>query len=141
MFINNFAKNIEWPTNLQTGDFTFVVIDNGKIAEEMEAYFISKTINNRKTIVKKISASDPIPDCHILFVPISNKNNISQIVNKLGNKSTLLITEKEGWAKQGSVINFVISEDGRMKFELNKDAAQKRSLKIPGSLVNLAIVY
>ncbi len=140
MFINNFAKNIEWPAEAPSGDFVIAVADNSKVADEMSNYFSTKTINNRKATVKKVSSSDPILDCHILFVPISNKNNISQIVGKLGNKPTLLITEKEGWGKQGSVINFIISDEGKMKFELNKDAAQKRSLKIPGSLVNLAIV-
>lgn len=140
LFINNFAKNIEWPPEAQTGDFVIAIYDNAKVAAEMETFFQGKMVASRKVVIVKFASLDAIPNCHILFVPVSNKNNISQIVSKLGDNHTLLITEKEGWGRQGSVINFVISDDGKMKFEINKEAAKKHSLKIPGTLINLAIV-
>ena len=140
LFISNFAKNIEWPPEAQTGDFIIAIYDNAKVATEMETFFQGKMVGSRKITVVKVPSVDAIPTCHILFVPVSNKNNISQIVNKLGDDHTLLITEKEGWGKQGSVINFVITDEGKMKFEINKDAAKKHALKIPGTLLNLAIV-
>jgi hypothetical protein len=140
LFINNFARNIEWPPESQTGDFIIAIYDNAKVAGEIETFFQNKVVGTRKIVVVKFSSLEAIPTCHILFVPIGNKNNIAQIVNKLGDNHTLLITEKEGWGRQGSVINFVISDDGKMKFEINKEAAKKHFLKIPGTLINLAIV-
>ena len=140
MFIKNFAKNIEWPPDSQQGDFIIGVFDNQKVAKDMQSFFIGKSINGRKVVIRNFPNINSIQDPHILFIPISNKNVISGITNKLGNKPILIITEKEGWGKQGSVINFIVTEEGRMKFELNKDAAQKRSIKIPSSLANLAII-
>jgi hypothetical protein len=60
-------------------------------------------------------------------------------MSKIRGKSTLIITEKPGLARQGAAINFVVQEN-KTKFELNKGNAEKYDLKVSSNLLSLAIV-
>ena len=62
-----------------------------------------------------------------------------RVIAKVKGKSTLVVTDKSGMAKQGASINFV-SIDNKQKFELNKSNLAKMDLKVSSSLVQLAIV-
>lgn len=50
-----------------------------------------------------------------------------------------MITEENGFAKQGAGISFVIV-NSRQKFELSKNNIQKREMKVASNLLSLAIV-
>lgn len=140
VFLYHFAKYIEWPSNQQSGDITIGVVENAKVSREIESFFSGKTINSRKILIKNFAAIDQISYCHILFLPASNKNNLAQTLQKVGLQPTLVVSEKEGWGRQGSVINFIISEEGKFKFELNQAAAQKYNLKIASEITSKAIL-
>ena len=53
-------------------------------------------------------------------------------------KNTVIVTEKEGLAKKGSFINF-ISQEGKIRFEVNKAKFTASNVKISGQLLSLAI--
>ena len=138
VFLYNFAKYIEWPSGYQSGEITIGIVDNAKVSREIEAFFAGKTINSRKITVKSFASPEQISYCHILFLPASNKNNLAQVLQRVSTTPCLVVTEKEGWGKLGSVINFVLSEEGKFKFELNQAAAQKYNLKIASEITSKA---
>ncbi|NJM94847.1 MAG: YfiR family protein [Cytophagales bacterium] len=76
---------------------------------------------------------------HMVFVPSSQSSKIGDTHSAIGNSSVLLVSEREGLINRGSHINLVIV-DGKMKFELNKQAVEAQQLKVSGSLLTLAIV-
>jgi hypothetical protein len=71
---------------------------------------------------------------------ITNEKNdlLPKLIVKLKGKSTLIISEKEGAIKAGSIINFVI-KDSKQKFELSVNNAEKSSLRVSKTLIPLAI--
>ena len=140
VFLYHFAKYTEWPSDHRSGDITIGIVDNAKVSREIESFFSGKTINSRKVVIKNFTAIDQISYCNILFLPAGNKNNLAQVLQKVGLQPTLVVTEKEGWGKQGSVINFIISEEGKFMFELNQAAAQKYKLKIASEITGKAIL-
>jgi hypothetical protein len=71
-------------------------------------------------------------------VPRAPPTPFSEILNKLKGKNVLIVTEKPGFARQGSAINFVIVQN-KQKFELNKNNAEKYNLKVSTTLVQLGI--
>jgi hypothetical protein len=60
------------------------------------------------------------------------------VAPKLGSKSTLIVTEKEGLAKKGSGINF-ITVDGKLRYELNDAELDRRNIKLSGKIKSLGI--
>jgi hypothetical protein len=138
LFLFSFAKSIEWPP-IDEQEFSIGVYDNQKVFTELKTNLNNRTVGAKPIVIKHFQTVDEIIPTQILFVPVSNKNNIKQVVQKVGQLPCLIVTEKEGWIKEGSIINFVISDEGKMKFQLNETAASQRKLKIPQGIKTLAI--
>jgi hypothetical protein len=60
------------------------------------------------------------------------------VLKKIKGMSTLVVTEKAGLARKGSVINF-INVENKQKFELNKTNANKNGLVVSSNLMSLGI--
>jgi hypothetical protein len=69
---------------------------------------------------------------------VENSAMLPDVLKKMKGKSTLIVTEKLGLAKQGSAINFII-ENNKQRFELNKSNIEKYNLKVSSTLEALAI--
>lgn len=139
VFIYNFTRYVEWPTDYQTGNFIINMYGtNAAMLAELNTMAKTKTVGAQKIEIRNTTTLDGIGKCNILYVTPDVATPLSDIVAKIKGKSTLLITEKPGFAKQGSAINFVVVEN-RQKFELNKANAEKYSLKVSAQLVTLSI--
>lgn len=89
--------------------------------------------------IKSFSSPASITKCHILIVSPEVQISLNEVLDRIKNYSTLLITEKAGMARQGSAINFVV-KNNRPAFEINKSNAEKHDLKVSSTLLPLAIV-
>jgi hypothetical protein len=139
VFIYNFTRYVEWPTDYQTGNFIINMYGtNAAMLAELNAMAKTKTVGTQKIEIRNTTSLDGIGKSHILYVTPDVTTPLADIIAKLKGKSTLLVTEKPGFAKQGSAINFVVVEN-RQKFELNKANAEKYSLKVSAQLVTLSI--
>lgn len=139
VFIYNFTRYIEWPAEYKSGNFTINVYgSNTALLAELNNMAKTKTVGTQKIEVKNTTSLDGIGKNHILYISPDVTTPLKDIVAKLKGKSTLLVTEKPGLAKDGSAINFVVI-DNRQKFELNQANAEKYNLKVSSSLVALAI--
>ena len=140
VYLYNFTKYVEWPSNYSEGNFIIDVYGNNTaLLTELGKMATSKTMGKQKIEIKPITSLDKLDKCHMLFIPSENSVTFSEILSKLKGKSTLIITEKPGLAKQGAAINFVV-QDNKQKFEFNKANAEKYSLKVSSNLAALAII-
>jgi hypothetical protein len=57
----------------------------------------------------------------------------------LGNRPTVIMTEKIGMAKRGSCINF-LQEGDKVQFELNRTTATSIGVQVRNDLVKMAVV-
>ena len=139
VFIYNFTKYIQWPSAYQNGDFVIGVLGKSEITENLQKMAEIKTVGSQKIAVSQFNNVPEISKCHILFIPSSNSNELENVLAKIGNQPTLIITERPGLGKKGSGINFVL-QSGKWKFELNKSAIESSELKVSGELAKLAIL-
>ena len=139
IFIYNFSKYIEWPASYTSGNFIIGVFGQSPLTKELNNLSKSKKVGNQPIVINKFNNVSEISKCNILFVPKNKSDEINNIINKLKGQNTLIITEKEGMAKKGAGINFIIA-DNKQKFELNEANILKSNLKVSTSLLNLAIL-
>jgi len=138
-FIYNFTKYINWPDKYKEGNFVIGVMGTTTFYNDLTALLDKKSVGEQKFEVKSFSGVESVNGmCHILYVPAGYSGMLPDILKKLKGKSTLLVTEKAGMAKQGSGINFVI-ENNKQRFELNKTNIEKYSMKVSSTLASLAI--
>ena len=112
---------------------------NSTLYNDINTFFSTKTLGTQKYEIKYFAKSSDITRSHMIFVPADYAGAVNEVISKVKGKSTLIVTDKAGMAKQGAAINF-ISIDNKQKFELNKSNVEKYDLKVSSSLINLAIV-
>lgn len=139
VYIYNFSKYVEWPSDYRQGDFVIGVV-NGSPAmiAELTKMAASKTAGSQKFIVKNYKSANDIDKCNILYIPETSNGQLPDALKKLKGKSTLLVTESIGDAKRGAAINFVL-KNSKQEFELNKGNAERSKLVVSSSLTTLAI--
>ena len=140
VYIYNFTKYIEWPSDSKSGEFTIGILgDNDALYTELEKMSKVKKVSNQSFAIKKIESINNVKNPHILYIPNASSTELNQAVAKLKGKSTLIVTEKPGLARQGSAINFIF-EGNKQKFELNKSIAESHNLKVASTLEDLAVL-
>lgn len=139
VFVYNIAKYTQWQPEHSTGDLTIGVLGNKTIAATFEQNLQDKKINNQGIKVTHYANTSDIKYCNILFIPASNKIDLDNLLATWGNKNILICTERDGWGKKGSMINF-ITVDGKIKFEINTASLKNSGLKMSSSLTSLGIV-
>lgn len=138
LFMYNFTKNIEWPTEYKQGDFIIGVLGNSPIIDELDKIAARKTVGNQKIVIKRYATLDEVNQCHILFIPTTKSNVLADAVAKCNSNATLIITDKPGLVHSGAALNFV-KVDGKQKFEISTANIEKSDLKVNAYLVSLGI--
>lgn len=138
MFIYNFSRLIEWPPAARSGNFVIGVLGATEITMELELYTKGKKVGSRDISVIRFKSPEEITACHILFIPFERTKKMSDILNLLNGKSTLIITEKTGALNEGSAINFFLVED-RLKFEIKTENALKYGIKFSSKLQEMSV--
>ena len=138
LYIYNFATLIDWPSDYRKGDFVITVLgDKDGVYDNLKMKFEGKEIGSQEIVIQNYASSSQIDKAHILYVAPKNSGQISTLNTKFKGKSTLLVTEKDGYLSKGAAINFVVKGTSQ-KFEINKSNAKKHKLIIADRLLNLA---
>jgi hypothetical protein len=132
------TKYIAWPENNKSGDFVIGIVGDSPLYDELKELAAGKRVDKQRIIITKLSPSASSYNCQILFVCEDESSRFKKIVSKITNTSTLIISEADGLASEGSCINFVIIED-HLKLEINRRNIENRDLKIASELLQLGI--
>ncbi len=139
VFIYNFTKYFNWK-NDGNAEFVIGVLGNTSLKSELEKRFETKPfINDKRVVVKEFKSVDNISGCQMLIVPALQSGKFEDVLAKVNGKNTLLITDKDGLGKKGSAVNF-IKVDGKLRFELNKNALQKNNILASSEIEKLSIL-
>jgi len=139
-FLYNFCVYTEWPASAFTkADSPIVIGIVGKdpFGDTLKRIVGDRTAQKRAIEIVRFEAVKDIKDCHLLFLPATEKKNIADALAKLKGTSTVLVGESDGVAAKGAIFNILI-EDKKPKLEVNTDAAARAGVKLNSRLVNLA---
>jgi hypothetical protein len=141
LFIYKFTKYITWPPALSRDDFVIGVYGNSPISEELQVMAsLKKAGEGQRIVIKRINSVDEIENLHILYVASSKSRELRSILDKIGKKPTLVVAERDGLAKKGASINFLIMENNTLKFEVNRTELQSRGLSISDELLKVGFI-
>ena len=136
-YIFNFANMIEWPSAVGKGSFNIGLLgEPSNLLTELNKYN-SKSVGSQSIKIIPFSESSLVTACHILFITREQADKTAALVKKFKANGTLIISEKEGALKDGSIINFII-RNNRQTYELSKTNASKHKLIIGKQLTELA---
>jgi len=140
-YLYNFINYIEWPENAfpaTGGTITIGIVGQSPFGAALEV-LNGKQVKGRTVALKQITDTKDLDQCQIVFINSSEKDHLPGLLEKLKDSPALTVSEIDGFAQQGGVINF-ISEHNKVRFEINPDAAHRLGLNISSELLKLAKV-
>ena len=137
MFLYNFSRLIKWPEVNTQGDFIFGVLGNQEVYNDLVAITTGKKVGTQSITVKLFKDLNQITFCHVLFVANNKLEQFDDIVSRVQNKSSLIVTEKKGMLHSGSTIDFVIAEN-KLRYMVSEENARKNNLVLSRNLQDMA---
>ena len=139
-FLYNFAKFVEWPAqNFKnpTDPIVICVLGRNPFGNALEEATSGKVVEGRGFAVREIAEAVPGCNCQMIFVSASERKRAASILEKLKSTGILTVGEMPGFAAEGAVINLRL-ESGKVRFEINLDAAAQEHLKLSSKLLALS---
>ena len=137
--ILNLAKFIDWPaeSSLQgSTPFTICLVGKSSFGQALET-LTGKTVKGRRVVVRQISRSDELDTCHTLVIGESELRRIPAILNHAAQYPVVTVSDLPGFTNSGGIIGLV-EQGGKIRFEINLDAAQRANIRISSQLTKLA---
>ena len=135
-----FPRHIEWPEDVlpDTLDtFTIGIIGQSGISDvwdQLEERY--KHVNGRKIQLRRFAELEDLTFCHELFISRSKENRLAEILEHVEGWPTLTVSDVEGFAQRGGMINLIVSE-GRTQYIITSKF-ESAGLKVSTKLLMLA---
>jgi hypothetical protein len=139
-YLYNFGRFVEWPaqvTSAKTGSFTICILGEDPFSRALDATLAGETIGNQKVTARRISSSHDSLDCQILFISSSEASRLDKIIDSLDNTAVLTVSDIPQFSQHRGMIQFV-SEENRIRFEVNLTATQRAGLTLSSDLLKVA---
>jgi len=142
LFIYVFTKNITWPSyKINAPEFRIGVYGNSPIMNELEVIAsLKKAANGKKITVHKIEDFAQLSNFHILYIASSKSRELSKILESLKKEPVLVVAERDGLARKGASINFIVTDDNYLKFEVNREALRNHNLSMNDELLQQGFI-
>lgn len=135
-FLYNFVKFVEWPGPSLAGPLTICVAGRNPLGTFLEDTVRGETVGGRPIAARVVL--EPESGCHVVFVPKGAAS--ATYLRAARNTPTLTVGESPSFIDMGGIINFVI-DGGRVRFEINPQAADRAQLRISSRLLQLARIH
>jgi len=98
-----------------------------------------KKVKGRSIELQWVDNITGLQGCDLLFVDRTSRTETSRIMENLRNKAVLTIGETTQFTRAGGMITFFI-KDGRIRFQINPEAARRAGLHLSSNLLELAVI-
>jgi len=140
-FLFKFLSFVEWPQAALGAPGAPLVIgvagaeDAATALEQMSA---GRSAQGRPVEVRRLREGEPATGVHMLFLARGAAPRLRELGRAAPGQPLLVVCEWDGALDQGAAVNFVRAE-GRVRFEVALDAAERRGLRISSRMLSVAL--
>lgn len=141
-FLYNFARYVEWPPQSfkASGDpIVICILGQNPFGGTLNQAIAGKLVEGHPFIIRQISDFPQNGTCHILFVNSTERKRFHMVAGRLKGSGVLSVGETHEFTADGGVISFKV-QNGKVRFEIDVDAAVREHLRISSKLLSLAQV-
>ncbi|MEO5820011.1 MAG: YfiR family protein [Vicinamibacteraceae bacterium] len=138
-FLYNFANFVQWPEGAlgpAGAPLKVCVVGTDPFGGALDDAFRDQMVQGRPVQVARGATLAAVGRCHILFLSQSEQGRWPDLLRELGTTPTLTVADAP-LVRQGGMVSFVI-EAKRVRFEINRGAAEHAGLRISSKLLALA---
>jgi YfiR/HmsC-like len=139
-FLYNFAKFVQWPagTFQSPGDaLAICVLGEDPFGHSLGDIVAGRTIEGRPLTVRHIASVKEGAACQILFVSSAENKRSPPMLADIKAPGVLTIGESNTPGGDGAIIHLRL-DGGKVRFDINVEAAEREKLRISSRLLSLA---
>lgn len=139
-FLYNFFQFVDWPPQAFAEPQEPLVI--GVIGDDPFNGYLDELVRGEKIkshplVVRRYHQLDEIKQCHVLYVCQSESRHLKEVLSMVKGKNILTVSDADGFVRDGGIIRFV-TENNKIRFKINVDAARAARLTISSKLMQAA---
>lgn len=134
LYVQRLVKYVTWPQGEGPEPGGQVIIAATDVGE-LRPYFNEDSDSPRFRLVQW-----PADDFHVLVLTGAPEREMAAILKRVVGRPVLTISENRASLRQGAVINFYVN-NGKLKLEINPEAASRSGLTISSRLLQLSRIY
>ncbi len=141
-FLMNFTRYFAWPASSfaeAKSPFVICILADPEFASTTRGVIGDRTVEDRPIAVSTRETLESALDCHILFLPASRQDQQAMAITQVADSSILTVSDSEGFASMGGIANFR-RVGGRLRLEINRQAAARARLEVSARLLRIADV-
>ena len=139
-FVCNFANFVEWPAgtfHAPHDPFTICVLGKNPFGQSLANLALGKSVDGRPFSVNEIADTAQMRPCQIAFISSSERLRFRSILETLRDSSVLTVGDTPDFIAEGGMIGLRL-DGGRIRMQINAQAAKLRNLRISAHLLSLA---
>ena len=132
---------VEWPADApakETTELTIGLIGQIPFQDALQV-LAGKNVRGRKITIKRLSSPEEAASCQVVFIGASEKTKFPEIVADLKSHPILTVSEAEGFAERGGMVN-LLAGPNRIVMEINREVATEAKLTLSSQLLKHAKV-
>lgn len=140
VFVFNFSHFVQWPDEAlsEPGQpFDICLLGADELAGELEEAVRGEQVAGHALQVRRLHEADEPAGCHLLYLGRAVAPQLEQSLARLGGSSALTVSDLEGAARRGVMIELA-RDRNRIRLIINVDAAQAAGLTISSNLLRPA---
>jgi hypothetical protein len=140
VFLFGLSSFVSWPSHAfekTSSPFVICILGQDPFGLFLDKVVQGETVKGREVMIRRISTTEDLFPCHILYISDSLLDQLSDILRDLLGKPVLTVGDTVGFTCHGGVINF-IREGNRVRVTINLKAARQAGLGISSKLLHLA---
>jgi hypothetical protein len=136
-YLYHFATYAEWPDDDRDA-ITIAVLGANQVAEQLAIFLPGRTIADMPVTVTYLTSIDDLTDEHVLFIGSSENARLDELIEAVGPRHVLIVTDSPEGLAPGAVINFRTIQN-RVRFEISLPAARNVGLTLSSRLLAAAL--
>jgi hypothetical protein len=140
VFLFNFTQFVEWPPDafeLPASPIVIGVLGADPFGPVLDEAVRGEVVRSRPLKVERYRRIEDVKTCHILYISQSESERLEKIVKQLRTKPVLTVSEIEGAAQAGVIIR-LLTEQNKIRFRINVEAAREANLTLSSKLLRMA---
>lgn len=139
-FLYNFAKFTEWPAHsVPHGSLTLCVLDDLAVEGALTELVGNSTINGHSITIWRNATGSRLRACNLVYVDDAS-GRAPGVIQELLGAPVLTVSNGNDFVRSGGIVGLFI-EEGRMRFAVNPDAAQRAGVRLSSKLLQLAQIF
>ena len=146
-FLEAVIRFVTWPVDssknehFRSGEkFSIGIFENDDLSPHLKKAFLKKKVKGSDIRFVLISRMAQIDSCDMLFIPESQKKQLTAILRKTDHTPVLTVSDVPEFIESGVILGIVLQEQ-KMSCLINKSVADSSRIKISYLLLQKSKVY